>query len=61
MDIFGCTCFDRLVDVALVSFMQAFFTGLAVVVVITFAVRVLKLRGVTFGFNVENRDQESSD
>ena len=61
MDIFGCTCFDRLVDVALVSFIQAFFTGLAVVVVITFAVRVLKLRGVTLGFNVENRDQESSD
>ena len=48
-------------DFAVFRFLDALFTGLMLAAVIAFAVRVLKVRGVTFKVDVDGRDQDRRD
>ena len=48
-------------DFAISQFLDALFTGLMLAVVITFTVRFLKVRGVTFKVDVDSRDQDRGD
>ena len=45
----------------LAYFLDALFTGLMLVAVIAFAFRFLRVRGVTFRVDAENRDQDRGD
>ena len=48
-------------DYAYYRFLDALFTGLMLAAVLAFAVRFLKVRGVTFKVEVESRDQDRDD
>ena len=46
---------------AFYRFLDALFTGLMLAGVLAFAVRFLKVRGVTFKVEVDSRDQDRDD
>ena len=48
-------------DFAIFQILDSLFTGLMLVAVIAFTVRFLKVRGVTFKVDVDNRDQDGGD
>ena len=48
-------------DYAYFRFLDVLFTGLMVAAVLAFAVRFLKVRGVTLKVEVDRRDQDSED
>ena len=49
------------VTFAVIAFLNALFTGLMLVAVIAFTVRFLKVRGVTFKYETENREQDRGE
>ena len=48
-------------EFAVLRFVDALFTGLMLAAVLVFAVRFLKVRGVTFKVEVDDRDQDRGD
>ena len=46
---------------AFYQFLNALFTGLMLAAVLAFAVRFLKVRGVSFKVEVDSRDQDRGD
>ena len=48
-------------EYVLLLFLDALFTGLMVAAVLAFAVRFLKVRGVSFKVEVDSRDQDRGD
>ena len=52
---------ESLVTIIWLQLLDALFTGLMLAAVIVFVLRFLKVRGVTFKFEVEGRDQDRDD
>ena len=61
MDVLTVSDISPWLDFAVIRFLDALFTGLMLAAVLAFAVRFLKVRGVTFKVEVDSRDQDRGD